>query len=169
MSTALLVIDVQAGLFAKKTPILHAEALLANIEALVARARRDGVPVFYVQHTGVGLVQGSEGWQLHPRLQPAAGEPIIGKCHPSALKGTPLCDELQRRGVTRLVVTGLVSHGCVRATCVDALQKGYQVVLVADGHSNFSPKAAEIIAEANEKLAAAGASVLPAAEVRLGV
>ena len=132
MSTALLVIDVQAGLFAKKTPILHAEALLANIEALVARARRDGVPVFYVQHTGVGLVQGSEGWQLHRRLQPAAGERIIGKCHPSALKDTPLCDELQR-------------------------------------HSNFSPKAAEIIAEANEKLAAAGASVLPAAEVRLGV
>jgi len=168
VSTALLVIDVQAGLFAKKTPILHAEALLANIEALVARARQDGVPVIYIQHTGAGLVQGSEGWQFHPRLQPVAGERIIGKVHPSALKDTPLCDELQRRGVTCLVVTGLVSHGCVRATCLEALQMGYQVVLVADGHSNFSPKAGEIIAEVNEKLTAAGAQVLPAAEVCLG-
>ncbi|MGQ9682092.1 MAG: isochorismatase family protein [Anaerolineae bacterium] len=42
---------------------------------------------------------------------------------------TALRDELQRRGVTRLAVTGLVSPGCVCATCLDSVQKGYQLVL----------------------------------------
>ena len=68
--TALLVIDVQQGLFEKSHPIHKADQLLDNINALVVKAHTAGVPVFYVQHEDArDLAHGSKGWQLHPRLQ----------------------------------------------------------------------------------------------------
>jgi len=67
-----------------------------------------------------------------------------------------------------VVVSGLVTHGCVRATCQGALALGYAVALVADGHSSYSKDAARLIEAWNCTLAEAGAVVLPAAEVAMG-
>jgi nicotinamidase-related amidase len=163
---ALLVIDVQQGLFARSTPIYHADDLLNNITTLVDRAHRAGATVFYVQHSSDKiLVEGSDGWQLHPRLRPLKKDRIIHKHHGSAFQDTPLAEELEARRIKRLVVMGLVTHGCVRATCVDASKQGYQVTLVSDGHSNFHKQAARIIAEWNQKLSDAIVQLMPTREV----
>jgi nicotinamidase-related amidase len=115
---ALLVIDVQQGLFARSTPIYHADDLLKNIGTLVDRAHRTGVPVFYVQHSSEKiLVEDSDEWQLHPRLRPLKKDRIIHKHHGSAFQDTTLGEELEARRIRRLVVMGLVTHGCVRVTC----------------------------------------------------
>jgi nicotinamidase-related amidase len=152
---ALLVIDVQQGLFEKSTPIYKAEALLENIATLVERAHQSGVPVFYIQHSDLKALQkGSPNWQLHPLLQPQASDQIIHKQHGNAFEDTHLDEALRSRNITSLVVTGLVTHGCVRATCLGARQLGYDVVLVRDGHSNYSKQAARLIEEWNQKLSA---------------
>ncbi len=165
---ALLVIDMQRGLFAKRTPIYQAEQLLANVNALAARAHESGVPVFYVQHTDKrDLAEGSDGWQLHPALEPQPEDGRIRKRHGSAFQETPLAQQLQAEGITRLVVTGLVTHGCVKATCLDAVRLGYHVTLAADGHSSFSPQAAQLIEEWNRKLAEAGVTVRPSEGITL--
>jgi len=149
---ALPVVDVQQGLFAKSAPIYHADELLKNIGTLVDRAHRAGASVFYVQHSSEKiLVEGSDEWQLHPRLRPLKKDRIIHKQHGSAFQGTTLGEELEARRIRRLVVMGLVTHGCVRATCVDASQLGYQVTLVSDGHSNFHKQAARVVEEWNQK------------------
>src|SRR5512140_786860 len=49
--TALLVIDIQKGLFEKSTPIYKAELLLKNINTLINKARQEGIPVFFIQHS----------------------------------------------------------------------------------------------------------------------
>ena len=150
---ALLVIDVQQGLFAKSIPIYKADVLLKNIGTLVERAHRAQAPVFYVQHSsGKILIEGSDEWQLHPQLRPLKKDLIIQKHHGSAFQDTTLEEELQARRIKRLVIMGLVTHGCVRATCEDASQRGYQVTLVRDGHSNFHKQAAKVIEEWNRKL-----------------
>ena len=38
-------------------------------------------------------------------------------------------------GVKKLIITGLLTHGCVKGACLDAKKLGYEVVLVEDGHS----------------------------------
>lgn len=163
---ALLVIDVQQGLFHKSTPIYRAEVLLNTLEALIERAHATGVPVIYVQHASDKVLPfGSADWQLHPRLHPRAGELIIHKTHGNAFEDTPLHDALAAQGAGAVVVTGLVTHGCVRATCQGALDLDYAVTLVADGHSSYSKDAARLIEEWNRRLAAAGAQVEPAARV----
>jgi nicotinamidase-related amidase len=154
---ALLVIDVQKGLFDKSTPIYDAARLLENINALADCAHRAGVPVFYVQHANESwLAPGSEGWQLHAGLRPLDIDGAIQKRHGSAFQGTGLGKELEARAISRLIVTGLVTHGCVKATCLDAVKLGYGVILVKDGHSNFHKKAADVIAEWNQKLSEGG-------------
>lgn len=164
--TALLVIDVQQGLFGKGTPIHRAEELLANIGMLVERAQGAGVPVVYIQHNDkLGLVKNSPEWRLHEHLRPTGADYIVHKQHPNAFEDTSLTDVLQRLGVSRLAVCGLVTHGCVRATCVGALKLGYNVTLAADAHSSYSSQAAELIETWNAKLAALGAAVKPAAEI----
>jgi nicotinamidase-related amidase len=113
---ALLVIDVQRGLFEKPIPIYRADELLDHVTSLASNAHRAGVTVIYVQHASkAGLVEGSTAWQLHPRLKPLKKDVAIQKSHPSAFEGTELGEVLLARGVKRLILTGLVTHGCVCA------------------------------------------------------
>ena len=163
---ALLIIDIQQGLFEKSTPIYMAKELLENITGLAERAHQAGATVFYVQHNDKkALLRGSDGWQLHPQLKPFAGDLHIYKQHGSAFEETELADELQKRGLKRLVVAGLVTHGCVKAACLDARKRGYPVILVKDAHSSFSKDAAHLIDEWNEKLSAEGVELKTAQEV----
>ena len=151
--TALLVIDVQKGLFEKSIPIYDADKLLENINHLIDSAHQSGVPVFFIQHSNnTALPEGSDAWRIHPQLQPAACDYIIHKRHPNAFEGTTLGKELGSRQIKSLVITGLVTHGCVKATCIGAHELGYKVILVKDGHSNFHRKAREVIDEWNQKL-----------------
>ena len=163
---ALLVIDVQQGLFEKSTPIYQAETFLENLNTLIERARQQDVPVIFIQHSNEKfLIKGSDAWQLHPKIQPLANEIIIHKLHGDAFIKTSLEDELQERDVGVVFITGLVTHGCVRATSLGALQHGYKVMLVRDAHSNYSKDAPQIIKKWNQALDGRGAELIETKDV----
>lgn len=167
--SALLVIDVQTGLFQHNIPVYRADWLLDNITMLVDRAHQAGVPVVYIQHANDRfLVEGSAEWQLHPRLQPVGQDLMIRKRHGNAFQSTALGPELSARRVRTVVVVGLVTHGCVKATCLGAQALGYRVVLVGDGHSSYHRQAARLIEELNQKLSEVGAEVRPAQGIQFG-
>ena len=98
----------------------------------------------YVQHSAQKyLVLGSHDWKLHPKLSPLPEELRVEKLQGNAFEGTPLVEELEACQVGRVVVCGLVTQGCVKATTLGALELGYQVVLAGDTHSSYSKDAAE--------------------------
>jgi nicotinamidase-related amidase len=164
--SALLVIDVQKGLFRKSTPIYKAEELLENINLLIDSAHETKVPVFLIQHAdGRALVKGSDDWQLHPELHYDRTDNIIHKQHGNAFEETNLDQLLKSRTITNLVIAGLVTHGCVRATCLGALNLGYNVSLVGDGHSSYSNQASELTEEWNQKLNAKGVKIIAASDI----
>jgi nicotinamidase-related amidase len=163
---ALLVIDVQQGLFEKSTPIYKSEELLDNIASLIDQAHNNNTPVFYIQHSDSrALVRGSPEWKLHPQLQPLSIDNITHKQHGNAFEETTLDECLRTKNITTLVITGLVTHGCVRATCIGALRLGYKVILVKDAHSNFSTQAAKLIDEQNQKLSKKNVELRSTAEI----
>lgn len=164
--TALLVIDVQKGLFEKSTPIYKANQVLETINNLIDQARHADMPVIFIQHSSPKtLEKGSDAWQLHPKVQPCADEVIIHKLHGNAFDETSLREELENRNVSVLVMTGLVTHGCVKATCLGAIEEGYKVVLVSDGHSNYSKDAAQLIEKWNRTIREKGADVMEAQKI----
>lgn len=70
--------------------------------------------------------------EFDPRLAPVTGELVVRKQFASSFFGTSLSSALTRLRVDTVVVTGVSTSGCVRATAVDALQLGYRPVVVAE-------------------------------------
>jgi nicotinamidase-related amidase len=166
MDTALLVIDVQQGLFERPTPIYKAKEVVVNINTLIHCARETNVPVIFIQHSNNKiLVKGSDEWQLHPEIQPLEGETLIHKLHGNAFEKTSLKEVMNSESVEEVVVTGLVTQGCVRATTLGALKLGYKVILMSDGHSNYNKDAKAIIAKWNKTLGMKGVVVRAAREI----
>jgi len=131
-NTALLVVDVQQG---NTSEAYEREQVIANIGALVERARSEDVPVVWVQHTDESFPRGSEAWQYAPELVQGEGEPVVEKAYSSAFEDTVLEDVLAERGVGRLVVTGAQTEACIRGTIHAAFTLGYDVTLVGDAHT----------------------------------
>jgi len=156
--TALLIIDVQTGMYEESDPVYRGEELLETIGGLIARARAAGVPVIYVQHSGSEgdpLHPQAPGWPIHPAIAPAEGELVIHKYHPDSFQETNLQRELEARGTKRLVIAGIQTEFCVDTTCRRAYSLGYDVTLVQDGHGTWdSPDlhASQIIAHHNRVL-----------------
>jgi nicotinamidase-related amidase len=166
---ALLIIDVQQGLFRKSTKVYKADELLATINDLVERAHAAGAPVVYIQHSNEKVLPwGSDDWQLHPALHRTSADSIIHKLKGNSFEQTELDNEMASRGVGAVVVTGMVTHGCVKSTCIGARELGYRVVLVADGHSSYSKDAARLIEEWNAQLSHGIAELRTASEVEFG-
>ena len=102
-NTAVLVVDVQNGVVAQA----HERAdVVANIGRLVERARREGVPVVWVQDNGEDRMPGDESWQIVPELSPSDDEPRVEKIYGDSFEDTTLEDVLAGLGVGRLIVAG---------------------------------------------------------------
>ncbi len=150
--TALLVVDVQSGVVEGAH---ERDAVVANVGALVEKARREQVPVVWVQHSDENTVRGSEGWRIVPELAPAGAEPLVEKSYGDSFEATTLEAVLAGLGVGRLVVVGAQTDGCIRATLHGAFARGYDATLVSDAHTTEdlsgwgAPPPAQVITHTN--------------------
>jgi len=131
-NTALLVIDVQQGVVAGNH---DRDAVVANVGSLVEKARREQVPVVWVQHSDEGLERGSDRWRIVSELAPAQAEPLIEKSYGDSFEDTTLESVLAGLRVGRLVVVGAQTDACVRSTLHGAFARGYDATLVSDAHT----------------------------------
>src|SRR5437588_459742 len=131
-NTALLVVDVQNNVVAGANV---RDAVVANVGSLVEKARREHVPVVWVQHSDEELERGSDGWRIVPELTPGATEPLVEKNYGDSFEATTLEAVLSGLGVGRLVVVGAQTDACVRSTLHGAFVRGYDATLVSDAHT----------------------------------
>lgn len=174
MSKALVIIDVQKGMWAHPDyPPYDGDGVVARIADLIVRARAMNVPVMYVQHHAIGepnnpLQPDRPGFPFHDAIAPKPGDDVTVKHKSSAFHGTDFDAKLKARGIDHLVVTGMQSEYCVDSAIRGAVERGYQVTLVADGHSTGDTRVArakDIVAIQNDTMAWDFATVIPAAEV----
>jgi nicotinamidase-related amidase len=131
-NTALLVVDVQNGVVGGAH---QRDAVVANIGSLVDQARRESVPVVWVQHSDEQLARGSDDWRIVPELSPGNAEPLVEKHHGDSFEDTTLEKVLSGLGVGRLVVAGAQTDACIRSTLHGAFVRGYDATLVSDAHT----------------------------------
>jgi nicotinamidase-related amidase len=130
--TALVVIDVQNGVVDEA---YERDEVVANIAKLVEKARRERVPVIWIQHADEQLVPGSNEWNIVAELVPNATEPLVAKNYGDSFEDTKLETVLSDLGVGRMVVTGAQTDWCVRSTLHGAFARGYDAILVSDAHT----------------------------------
>jgi nicotinamidase-related amidase len=131
-NTALLVVDVQNGVVKEAH---ERNAVVANVASLVEHARRDHVPIVWVQHSDEGLARDSDDWRIVPELAPGDAEPLVEKSYGDAFEDTSLETMLSHLGVGRLVIVGAETDACIRSTLHGAFVRGYDATLVSDAHT----------------------------------
>lgn len=131
-NTALLVVDVQNGVV---DGAHERDTVVANISALVDKARREDVAVVWVQHSDDELATGSDDWQIVSELEPDDREGHVVKNYGDSFEGTNLEPLLSDLGVGRLVVVGAETDACIRSTLHGAFVRGYDATLVGDAHT----------------------------------
>ena len=147
---AVLAIDLMRAYFDPASPLcLPSRDCLASGARVLSAARANGVPVI---HTRVEFApDGSDGGvfvrkvpalehlygggplsELMPEVAPVEGELVITKQYASAFFGTSLASTLVARGIDTVVLVGVSTSGCIRATGVDAVQHGFIPLVVRD-------------------------------------
>jgi nicotinamidase-related amidase len=131
-NTALLVVDVQNGVVERAH---ERDAVVANVGSLVDKARREQVPIVWVQHSSEELPRGSDTWRIVAELTPGDAEPLVEKTYGDSFEDTTLETVLSDLGVGRLVVAGAETDACIRSTLHGAFVRGYDATLVSDAHT----------------------------------
>jgi maleamate amidohydrolase len=154
---ALVMVDLVMAYFTPGSDLdLDDHGVLDGAQQLLAAARAAGVPVIHTQvryaadgvdggvfFRKVGalrhLVAGSPLGETAPQVAPVPGELVVVKQYASAFFGTSLASTLTALGVDTVVIAGVSTSGCVRATAVDACQHGFVPLVVRDAVGDRDP------------------------------
>ena len=118
------------------------EAHRADLADCPPAKRNRGNPTLRIGDVGpMGriLVAGEPGNQIIAELAPVAGEIVIDKPGKGAFYATDLQDQLQKRGITHLVLMGVTTEVCVQSTMREANDRGYDCLLLADCTESYFP------------------------------
>jgi len=146
---ALVLVDMINGFTDPRCPLgCECDAVVAVNVRLLSAFRRQGLPVFFTSVVyysddqapvfrqrlpALNVLEAGSDWvAVDARLAPLEGEAVVEKQFASGFHGTDLLEHLRAAGADSLVVTGLTTSGCVRATAVDGLQHNFPVFVVSD-------------------------------------
>ena len=137
-NTALIIIDIQNDYFPGGKLELDKPQIAANNTArLLDYFRANGLPLVHIQHENLNadlpfMLPDSVGQKIHSSVQPIEGEMLITKHFPNAFWSTSLEQHLNTQGIKNLVIVGMMTHMCVSSTTRAAMERGFNVSLIAD-------------------------------------
>jgi nicotinamidase-related amidase len=147
-SPALLVIDMCLGFTDPASPMAcDADPVVEAIQPILAAARAAAIPIvfttvswgdyekraaalrFLKMPAGTVCEEGTRWVEIDPRLEPLPGELVVRKVFASAFFGSTLSTLLRTEEVDTVIVTGVSTSGCVRATVTDSAQHGFHTIV----------------------------------------
>ena len=155
---ALVMVDFAKAYFMADSPLYaNTPEVIPRAQALLEWARARGLLVCHtrVEYRADGLdggvffrkvpalkafCSGNPLGEVVPELAPTAEEPVITKQYASAFFGTSLASTLRAQGIDCVLLAGMSTSGCVRASGVDALQHGFIPVVIADACGDRHPQ-----------------------------
>ncbi len=159
----LIIVDMSLGFTQPESPLGgRFDSVVESVVRLIQAFRLRGLPlvyttvvydrdedasVFRARLPSLNILKRGSAWvEIDPRLAPTADDLLVEKHYPSAFLGTNIDQYLRAEGVDSLVVVGLTTSGCVRATAVDALSHNYPTVVVSEavGDRNLEAHAANL-------------------------
>jgi len=147
---AVIIVDMLNDFVTGSLACERAQRIIAPMQKLVTSAREHGVPVIYsndahlpgIDHElalwGEHAMAGTPGAQVIPEIAPIDSDYVVPKRRYSGFFQTDLNILLRELGVDTLIITGLHAHMCVRHTCADAYQWGYDIIVPTDGVESFT-------------------------------
>jgi len=135
---ALIIVDMQVGLFDRAPSRHDAEGVVGRINAVARAVRASGGIVIFIQHDGPSgdtFEPETAGWQIMPTLERGENDRVVHKRTCDAFCETDLSNILAQHGIRKILVTGCATDFCVDTTIRAAVSLDYDVVVVEDGHT----------------------------------
>ena len=147
---ALILVDFVKAYFDKSSPLFASvEENLNSAIKVLSQARLSKIPIIYTnvvfQKGGWNggmfiekvpllhcMEEGGEMGEWAEGLLPLTGELVISKQYPSAFFGTSLASSLNAAKIDTLIITGVTTSGCIRATCIDTVSYGFRPIIVEE-------------------------------------
>ena len=154
----MVAVDIAMAYLDRSSPLYAGvEDAVASAARVIAAARAAGVPVLHTRvryqpggadggvfrrkvPVAVGVRRGLPAGRAGAVGRAGAGEIVVVKQYASGFFGTSLASTLRSMGVDTVVVVGLTTSGCVRATTLDAMQHGFVPIVVRDAVGDRDPR-----------------------------
>ncbi|GAA0447480.1 cysteine hydrolase family protein [Lentibacillus halophilus] len=157
MSTALIMIDIQNDYFPNGRMELSNPGQAADNAANVLDWFRQNNKenIFHVHHiandSSLGFfLPNTEGVNVHETVLPSEDEQTITKRAPNSFFNTELESKLKEKGITKLVVVGMMTHMCIDATVRNAVELGFDTTLIEDACATRSLSYRDKVVPADE-------------------
>lgn len=164
--SALLVIDMQNGLFNGEPKPHNVKLVLSNILSLIEYCRLNDRPIIFIRHVGekgTPLDPNGPNTQLITDLPfNPYKDTVIEKMYPSSFKNTVLKEVLEKLDIDQIIITGMKTEYCIDTTVRAASEYGYKVTLISDAHTTTDSaalNASQIIDHHNQVLSNAFAQL----------
>ena len=146
---ALVVVDLAKGFIDLDSPLAFpCDELISQNNKLIDEFRKKSIPIIFTttiykdqfeasvfreKLPDLNILNPESGWSdFTNQIGPKDNEIIIEKTHASAFFGTDLLTQLNNLQIDTVIITGVTTSGCVRATAVDSLQNNFFTVIVED-------------------------------------
>lgn len=148
---ALVLIDIQIGLTKRKG--LFQKALFFDvINNAITLYRESNDMIIFFQHNNKQLVMDTEDWEIDNRINIKDDDIILQKQYGNVFENEELNTVLKNNNINEVLICGLVSHGCIKRSCIKAISKGYNISLLENGHTNWNKDAQQKIISTESKL-----------------
>ena len=154
---ALVVVDLAKGFIDPDSPLAFpCEELIKQNNILIDEFRKKSIPVIFTttiykdlfvasvfreKLPDLNILNPESGWSdFTNQIGPNDNELVIEKTHASAFFGTDLLTQLNDLQIDTVIITGVTTSGCVRATAVDSLQNNFFTVIVEDCVGDRNPE-----------------------------
>lgn len=140
-NTAILIIDVQKGMFDYGGPH-ESKQLIDKIYNVLEKARKNNMPIIYIQHydndENHPLHKSKDGFNIHTKVVPQNNDLVIEKNTPDSFYKTALQNKLKELNIENLIITGLMTEICIDTTIKSAYRLDYNISILKDGHSTYN-------------------------------
>jgi nicotinamidase-related amidase len=161
---ALLLVDIQKGLTNKKG--LYNDLLFfETVNFAVEKYRDFGYSIIFIQHNNKQLINGTTDWEIDSRINKMHTDHVLHKQYGNAFEKTELKLILENKNIQEILVCGLVSHGCVKSTCIGGLSEGFETNILANGHTNWNKDAEIKISSTESELSRLGVKIIDKQEL----
>jgi len=138
MKTGLILVDIQNDYFPGGTmELVGIREAGTKAKELLSFFREKRRPTYHIQHisgqkNATFFLPDTPGVEIHDDIKPFPDERVIPKHYPNSFRETGLLEELNKDGITRLVICGAMSHMCIDATTRAAFDLGFDCVVIQD-------------------------------------
>ena len=160
---ALLVIDIQAGL-TKRDSLYNRNVFFETVNSAIIKYRKSGHLIVFVQHNNKVLQTNTDDWKIDSNMDKDDSDCVIQKKHGNAFQKTELKSFLEKNQIKEILMCGLTTHGCVKYSCIGAVENGFDTCLLRNGHTNLNKDAATKILTTELELVKLGVKLVDVKE-----